>query len=79
MYPDFLALPELTLECLRQESHINACKAECYRLARYTMGPRPSGLTTVRSAIKAVLLRAYLRLKPKPGPNSLPASLASPR
>jgi len=73
MYPDFLASPELTLECLRQEHHINACQAERYRLARYTRGTRSSGLTTVLMAVKAVLLR-YLRLKPKPSFDSLPAA-----
>jgi hypothetical protein len=78
MYPDFLASPELTLECWRQENHINACQAARYRLARYTREPRPSGLTTLLMAIKAVLLR-YLRLKPKPSFDSLPASPASSR
>jgi hypothetical protein len=79
MYPDFLASPELTLECWRQENHINACQAERYRLARYPMGPRPSALTAVRSAVKVVLSWARLRLKPKPGMHSLPASSASSR
>jgi hypothetical protein len=76
---DFLVSPELTLACLRQENHIHACQAEYYRLAQSTMGSRPSALAAVLSAIKAVISRACLDLKPKPRLNSLPASSASSR
>jgi hypothetical protein len=74
MYPDFLASPELALECLRQENHINDRQAERYRLALHTTVSRPSGLTALLSAIKAILSRCYLRLKLKPELDSLPAS-----
>ncbi|ETX06615.1 hypothetical protein [Candidatus Entotheonella palauensis] len=74
MYPDFLASPDLALECLRQEHHMHHRSAERYRLALYAMSSRPSGLSVLLSAVKAMLSRSYRRLKLKPELASAPAS-----
>jgi len=66
MYHDFLASPELALECLRQESHVNYRKAEHHRLALHTMVSRPSSFSALFSVVKERLSRSYLWLKLKP-------------
>lgn len=74
MYPDFLASPELALDCLRQEHHIRHREAEHDRLTRHSMASRPSSLTALWRAVKTIRSWCYLRLKPKPKLTSIPAS-----
>ncbi|ETW92424.1 MAG: hypothetical protein ETSY1_43685 [Candidatus Entotheonella factor] len=74
MYPDFLASPELALECLRQEHHMQRRQAERYRLALYTMDSPPFSFAAWRRAVTALLSRSYRRLKLKPELASMSAS-----
>lgn len=62
MYPDFLASPDLALECLRQEHHIHRREAERARLALSTMAPQPSGLSALLHRLKVMLSQPDLRL-----------------
>jgi hypothetical protein len=75
MYPDFLASPDLALECLRQETHLQHREAEHCRLVLHAMTSRPSSLSLLHHAVKAILSRSYLRLiKLKPELVSMPTS-----
>lgn len=62
MYPDFLASPELALECLRQETHMHRRDAERARLALTAVTSPPAGLSALLGAFKVMLSRSYLRL-----------------
>ncbi|PON14153.1 hypothetical protein C2W62_30585 [Candidatus Entotheonella serta] len=67
MYPDFLASPDLALECLRQETLTQHREVERARLALDTMASKPSGLSVLLGTFKAVLSRSCIRrLKLKP-------------
>jgi hypothetical protein len=73
MYPDFLASPELALECLRRENHVARRQSERYRLAQLAAAPPSHFLARFGAAI-ARRFRSAPRLNRKPELASMPAS-----
>ncbi len=74
MYPDFLASPELALDCLRQEHRVRSRNADQCQKALLVEASQPRGHSSLLGIVKAILVRPYLRLKPKPELVSITAS-----
>jgi len=74
MYPDFLATPELVLECLRQDNLITYRNAERQRLVQQATGLQPTRLSARFSTVIARVSRSYTRLQQKPKLTSMPAA-----
>lgn len=74
MYPDFLASPELALECLRQEHRMAHRESERSWLALQAAASPSLSLSVLLSALKVIRWWSYRRLKLKPELASMPAS-----